>query len=365
MSQVATTGAAGSAAPAKATSAKKTIQQHLESPAFLDAVKKALPRHLTPDRFIRVAVTAMTKTPKLAQCDQASFFGALLTLSQFGLEPDGRRAHLIPFENRKRGCVECQLIIDWKGLAELAMRSGIVANLHADIVRDGDLFDYSCGKIKAHVPWFIRRDSAKPDKPGDIFAVYAIAEFRDGSSKADVMSLEEVDAIRARSRAGQSGPWVTDYNEMAKKTVFRRLSKWLPLSPEFRDALDADDELPPLKNVTPLGEKVAGGLASMVDSSAAGEAIPAETTDAGASGSSSEEDVPYTDADRERIIAELKDLLLNHEVPESKLWQYATTGKHVPEGIDELWALPTAVLEKLRAAVPALSTKKAATTATK
>jgi recombination protein RecT len=332
-----------------------TIRQHLESPAFLDAVKKALPRHLTPDRFIRVAITAMTKTPKLAQCDQASFFGALLSLSQFGLEPDGRRAHLIPFENRKRGVTECQLIIDWKGLAELAMRSGIVANLHADIVREGDLFDYSCGKIKSHVPWFLRRDNARPDKPGEVFAVYSIAEFRDGSTKADVMSLEEVDAIRARSRAGQAGPWVTDYNEMAKKTVFRRLSKWLPLSPEFRDALDIDDELTPPKNITPLSEKVAGGLSQMVDGQSA-EAIPAET-EAGAS-TDAAEDVPYTDTDRERIIGELKELMLNLEVAESKLWQYAVTGKHVPEGVDELWALPTAILEKLRAAVPTLSTKK-------
>src|SRR5574343_1289268 len=255
--------------------AKPTLRQHLESPAFIDAVRKALPRHLTPDRFIRVAVTAITTTPKLAQCDQASFFGALLTLSQFGLEPDGRRAHLIPFENRRRGVTECQLIIDWKGLAELAMRSGIVANLHADVVREGDLLEYSAGKLKAHVPWFLRRDADKPAKAGDIFAVYAVAEFRDGSSKADVMSLDEVDAVRNRSRAGQSGPWVTDYNEMAKKTVFRRLSKWLPLSPEFRDALEADDELGSAKNVTPVGDKVAGGLASMLEAPAM-DAIPSD-----------------------------------------------------------------------------------------
>ena len=231
-----------------------TIRDRLESPRFAAELSKALPKHLTPDRQIRVAVTAITRTPKLAECDQASFFGALLTLSQFGLEPDGRRAHLIPFENRKRGCVECQLIIDWKGLAELAMRSGLVANLHADVVRDGDLFDYSAGKITRHVPHFIRRDAGKPAEAGEIFAVYAIAEFRDGSTKADVMSIDEVNAIRARSRSGGSGPWATDYNEMAKKTVFRRLSKWLPLSPEFRDAVTADDEADPIGdalNVTP------------------------------------------------------------------------------------------------------------------
>lgn len=261
---------------ATAPGAKLTIRQQLESPAFSDAVRKALPRHLTPDRFIRVAVTAITRTPKLAQCDQASFFGALLTLSQFGLEPDGRRAHLIPFENRRRNVTECQLIIDWKGLAELAMRSGLVSNLHADVVRAGDVFEYSAGKLAKHIPHFLRRDESKPEKAGDIVAVYAVAEFRDGTSKADVMSLDEVDAIRARSRSGQNGPWVTDYNEMAKKTVFRRLSKWLPLSPEFRDALDADDDLPPLRDATPASEKVAAGLAGMLDAPLNLE--PADTT---------------------------------------------------------------------------------------
>ena len=241
---------------------KLTIRQHLESPTFAQAVAKALPKHLTPERFIRVAVTAITRTPKLAQCDQASFFSSLLTLSQFGLEPDGRRAHLIPFENRKRGVTECQLIIDWKGLVELAMRSGTVANLHADVVRKGDIFEYSAGKVAKHVPHFLRLDAAKPEIAGDIYAVYAMAEFKDGSSKAEVLSISEVDAVRNRSRASQSGPWVSDYAEMAKKTAFRRLSKWLPLSPEFRDVLDKDDE----SYVQPsLEQKIAGGLSSIFD----------------------------------------------------------------------------------------------------
>jgi recombination protein RecT len=210
-----------------------TLKSHLEGEAFRLAVAKVLPKHLTPDRFVRVALTAMTRTPKLAQCEQASFFQCLLTLSQLGLEPDGRRAHLIPFENRKRGCVECQLIVDYKGLAELAMRSGAVSNLHADIVCDKDEFDYDRGELKKH-----RINFREPR--GEIYAAYAICRFKDGSEKCDVMTKHEIDAVRSRSRSGNNGPWVTDYNEMAKKTVFRRLSKWLPLSPEYRDALDAD-----------------------------------------------------------------------------------------------------------------------------
>jgi len=207
----------------------------LSGDKFKAAVQQALPKHLTPDRFIRVALTAMTRTPKLAECDQESFFAALLTLSQLGLEPDGRRAHLIPFENRKRNCVEVQLIVDYKGLSELAMRSGVVSNIHADVVCENDIFEVDRGEIKQHSIDFKRAR-------GEVYAAYAICRFKDGSEKAEVMTREEIEAIRKRSRAGNAGPWVTDWSEMAKKTVFRRLSKWLPLSPEQRDIVEADDD---------------------------------------------------------------------------------------------------------------------------
>lgn len=209
------------------------IKQLIESPRFKNAVASALPAHLRPDRFVRVALTALTRTPKLAQCEQASFFQCLLTLSQFGLEPDGRNAHLIPFENRKRGVTECQVIIDYKGLVDLALRSGKVAYIHADKVCANDAFAYDRGEIKQH-----SIDFKKPR--GEAYAYYAICRFKDGTEKCEVMTKDEVEKIRQRSRAKDSGPWATDFDEMAKKTVFRRLSKWLQLSPEYRDALEMD-----------------------------------------------------------------------------------------------------------------------------
>ena len=232
-----------------------TIRDQLESPKFREEIAKALPKHLTPDRFIRVAVSTLTRTPKLKECEPVSLFGAMLTLSQLGIEPDGRRAHLIPFENRKRGVVECQLIVDYKGLAEMAMRSGVVSYLHADVVCDADIFEENMGEIIAH-----KIDRRKPR--GEVYAAYAICKFKDGTAKAEVMSSDEIEAIRKRSKAGNSGPWITDWNEMAKKTVFRRLSKWLPLSPEFRDAVEADDEpaapieVRPAKVVSPVDDDV-------------------------------------------------------------------------------------------------------------
>jgi recombinational DNA repair protein RecT len=150
-------------------------------------------------------------------------------LSAFGLEPDGRRAHLIPYKD------QCTLIIDWKGLAELAMRSGIIAKLHADIVCENDVFEYDLGEVVRHtVNWKAPR--------GAMYAAYALAVTKDGAKFCAVLTKEEIDGIRGRSRSGNNGPWVTDYNEMAKKTAFRRLAKWLPLSAEFRDAQDKDEE---------------------------------------------------------------------------------------------------------------------------
>lgn len=220
----------------KSGSPAMSIRQWLSGDALKQQLSTVLPKHLSADRQARVALTAIARIPKLQECEPASFFQCLMALSQFGLEPDGRHAHLIPFENRKRGVIECQYIIDYKGLVELAMRSGKVANIHADTVCENDEFEFDRGEIRRH-----KIDFRKAR--GHVYAVYAICRFKDGTEKAEVMTRDEVESIRKRSRAAGSGPWVTDWNEMAKKTVFRRLSKWLPLSPEFRDAVDADDDV--------------------------------------------------------------------------------------------------------------------------
>jgi recombination protein RecT len=211
-----------------------TIKGWLQSDSYKQAIAQALPRHLSADRFLRVAITAITKTPELAECNQASFLNQLLTLSQLGLEPDGRRAHLIPFHNNKRGTVDCQLIVDYKGLVELVMRSGEVSHIHADLVCENDEFEYDRGEIKKHKIDF-RKPRGKP------YAVYALCRFKDGAERSEVMTVDDVESIRKRSRAGRNGPWVTDWGEMAKKTAFRRLSKWLPLSAEVKEGIERDD----------------------------------------------------------------------------------------------------------------------------
>lgn len=190
----------------------------------------ALPKHLSPDRFVRVATTALTRTPKLAQCTQASFFKCLLELSAFGLEPDGRRAHLIPYGN------ECTLVVDYKGLVELVRRSGEVAYIHADVVCEKDQFSFSYGS-GAH----LKHIPALKDR-GAVLGAYSFVKLKDGSEDFLFVPTDEIEGIRKRSKAGKNGPWVTDWNAMAMKTAFRRHSKWLPFSSEIREAIEHDDE---------------------------------------------------------------------------------------------------------------------------
>lgn len=211
------------------------LRTFISGDAVKEQIAKALPSICTPDRFLRISMTAMTKTPKLLECDRDSFIACLLDCAQLGIEPDGRRAHLLPFNNRKENRVDCQLIIDYKGLIELAMRSGKIANIHSDKICDNDEFVYNAGKVEVHRPNF------KEDR-GVAYAYYAQVEFKDGSRKAEVMTVDEVNKIKARSKAGNFGPWKTDFDEMAKKTVFKRLSKWLPLSPEDVQVIQKVDE---------------------------------------------------------------------------------------------------------------------------
>lgn len=209
------------------TNAKLTIRDKIESNDFKKAVANVLPAHLTPERFVRLSIAALTRTPKLADCDPNTVLSCMMQLSQFGLEPDGRNAYLIPFGN------VCTLIISYMGLVALAKRSGHVSNIHADTVCENDQFHFDKGIVIKHEIDF-KKDRGKP------YAYYAMVRYKDGTEQSVCMTKAEVDRIKSRSRASGSGPWVTDYDEMGKKTAFRRLSKWLELSPEFRDALEAD-----------------------------------------------------------------------------------------------------------------------------
>lgn len=211
---------------------KREIRDFIQSDAVKDQLALALPKHMTPDRMARVACTAILKTPKLMECKQESLLQALMICSQVGLEPDGRNAHLIPYGD------QVQVIFDYKGLVALAERNGVEC-IYADKVCENDAFEARVvdgeKKLDHRVDW------RKPR--GNAFAYYVSCR-RNGRLDYEIMQKDEVDAVRKRSRAAGSGPWVTDYDEMAKKTVIKRMSKRWDITPELRDALDSDYDTP-------------------------------------------------------------------------------------------------------------------------
>lgn len=228
----------------------KTLRDLVRGEDFLKAVAEIGPKVMRPARFVRVALTAMTKRPQLNECTRESFFMCMLDCAFYGIEPDGRRAHLIPFRNRKSNTTDCQLIIDYKGLAELVLRSGDVSFMHADAVYPDDEFDvsYGTGGHLIHKPGEER--TGLPKK------FYSYVRMKDGTENFDVMTLAEVEKVRKRSKSPDEGPWKTDFSEMGKKTVFRRHSKWLPLSPETRFNIERaePDDIPATNTWTELIE---------------------------------------------------------------------------------------------------------------
>lgn len=218
-----------------------TIAGLLADPAVKEQMALALPKHITADRLARIALTEVRKTPALARCDQISFLGAVMQCAQLGLEPGSAMGHayLIPFENRKKNITEVQFIVGYRGMLDLARRSGQIVSIEARAVYDADEFDVQFGlesKLTHKPAW-------DADDRGQLRFVYAVAKLKDGGTQFDVMSRKDVERIRATSKAGQYGPWVDHYEEMAKKTVLRRLFKWLPISIELASAVEQDERV--------------------------------------------------------------------------------------------------------------------------
>lgn len=208
-----------------------TIEAMLRDDRVRRALAEALPQGLDTTRFARIAATSLRRNARLRQCSPGSFLSALLQAAQLGLEIDSGLGHayLVPYK------AECTLILGYRGLVDLARRSGQVSTVQAHVVRQGDDFYYSFGlEPRLH---------HEPTSPieSKVTHAYAVVKLRDGNTQFDVMARDQIDAIRRRSRAGTEGPWVTDFDEMAKKTVLRRLAKLLPMSAEAHRAVTLDE----------------------------------------------------------------------------------------------------------------------------
>jgi recombination protein RecT len=219
------------ATTAIATKPTNDVRALLAKPETIKELGRVATKHLTADRLARLVLSACNRVPKLLDCTPQSVLTCALTCSQYGVEPDGRHAHLIPYGNT------CTLIIDWKGLVALGRRAG-VEGIVADTICASDEFTYfrdEAGTHFKHVPKFGDR--------GEIIGAYSTARI-DGQFDVEVMTRDEIEGIRKRSKAGGSGPWVTDFGEMAKKTAIRRHSKRWPLSEDVAGAFTADDDVP-------------------------------------------------------------------------------------------------------------------------
>ncbi len=212
----------------------------------------ALPRHISPDRMIRLACTELAKNPLLQKCTPVSVFGSIIQSSQLGLEIGVLgQAYLVPYRNNKNNTYEAQFIPGYKGLIALARRSGEVTSIETNIVYERDTFDLSLGldtHLK-HVP-FLDGERGVPR------LVYGVAKFRDGGHHFEWMTISEVNKIRARSKSRDNGPWVTDYEQMVRKSLIRRMANYLPMSIELQNALQIDDAVADGKHATLDGDFV-------------------------------------------------------------------------------------------------------------
>lgn len=295
---------------------KLALKDFLESEEVKKKIAASLPRHVTADRWMRTLMTALQKTPKLMECSQGSLFLAMMNLSQTGLEADGHHAHLIPFANRKEGRIDCQLIIDYKGLIRMIRQSEEIEDIYAEVVYANDHFEIEMGTDKR----IVHKPEIYGDR-GEFIGAYSVAVITGSPTRSfDWMSKTDVEKIRARSRSANSGPWVTDYAEMAKKTVVRRHAKYLPMTIEVAESVRKDDEplqKPASRDVTPSRTGEAPDFLSMPD---AGEA------------ESDDDDLDYSEPDeasaKKAAQSATEKLLAQAEadgVSEEQLRAYATT----------------------------------------
>lgn len=230
------------------TDQSKTIQKLFS--VNRDRMIRGAPKNVDPNRLLSIAFNAIAFNTDLLQCTPVSLVGGVFETLKMGLTLGGpmQEAWLVPFNNNKTGQKEATLIVGYQGYRVLIDRGRSTLDLHPRAVHNGvgrpggkaDEFDYEYGTNPRIVH---RTNGSTPDKENQLLCVYAVARLRGGGLQMEVLLKEEVDAHRARSRAGKSGPWVTDYVPMALKTSIRKIAKYLPKSTlEMQKALEMDEK---------------------------------------------------------------------------------------------------------------------------
>lgn len=208
--------------------------------AMKPQIEAALPSVITPERFTHMALTAVSSNPKLANCTPKSFMGALMNAAQLGLEPNTPlgQAYLIPYKNK--GVDKVQFQIGYKGLVELAHRSGEFKNIEARVVYENDTFEYEYGLEPKLVHKPAMKDRGKP------IYYYAVFTLVNGGFGFEVMSKEDIDIHKnkySQAAGSKYSPWNTSYDSMAKKTALKQVLKYAPIKTEFARKINEDETI--------------------------------------------------------------------------------------------------------------------------
>ena len=211
---------------------KKETFNIIQSEAFQDQLKMALPKIMPLEKFTRSIITQINKTPKLLECSQASLMASVISLAGAGLEADGYVAHILPFKG------VATVVLDYKGLIELMYRSGQVSAVNGYAVHENDDFEFNMGEVTKH------KVDYKNDR-GEFIGAFTIVRMKDGAKSFHFMPKSEIDKIGKTSPAWGSkySPWVKYYESMAIKTVLRQHSKWVPISAEAKDIIMKEIEV--------------------------------------------------------------------------------------------------------------------------
>jgi recombination protein RecT len=254
-------------APAK-TDVETTIAHLIERQKA--QLARALPRLMDPDRFARILITECKANPQLLKAEPTSMMAAVMKAAALGLEP-GPLGHcyFVPFRNGKTGKTEVTFIIGYKGIIDLARRSGQVSELYAEVVYEGDEFAYQLGLNRD-----LTHKRTPMSKRDHVTHAYAIAKYRDGGFDFRVLDEIEIAARRARSKASKDGPWVTDYDPMCRKTAVRALAPYLPLTIEVARTLDTDERSYDLTDFGDVIDADSDEGQAAIEAAAEPEAIP-------------------------------------------------------------------------------------------
>ena len=228
-------------APKTQAVAKKqgTALDYLNNDKFRSQLAAALPKFLDTDHFVRSAITEFRLNPALAECSVPSVLGYFMQAAACGLEPASMfgQCYPVPFRNGKTGQKEVSFLVGFRGMLSIARRSGEISSVVAECVYEKDEFsiEYGMEPKLVHKPYI-------DGDPGAFRGAYVVVRFKGDGVEPVIkyMPKAEIDKHRNRSKASSSGPWVTDYPEMAKKTVFRSVFKWLPISIEQIQATTTD-----------------------------------------------------------------------------------------------------------------------------